>query len=1131
MQALSQRFNRKSSQDKEETGLRRCSKQYSLDTDLLQRDVCGWITGTLCIEMDTANVKKSLKSGVVLCKIAANLENQQTKWSLAKGEMWRPMRVKCNERAKSGSFLARDNITVFLQWAARIVSEDKLFEVADAADGTGIDTIMQTLQDISRELLCVPPTELVSFERAIKDNQFFPDMDCLEIELRDALLAITRDPMQRAHLLKQHSFEAESAGRRSKRGSSAQRILGRVFGSRKGDDSASAPLVSSSSSAAAASTSGSANGIHDGDASRSASGHGDGESDCHSDTSNTSTSGSGRLSRGKSLTSIFKLRRKSSSLSFGADGTGTSLPKPRSKALEISAPVLTSTTRGEGGHMIEAGQHNATASVTSVPKPRTASATKVKPVASSAMNIAEPQQGMEQEQKQNQSQQPLTRSSIAAVLNAQRRPLPPPRGAKPPLVSSDSYASVISTTDTVVSPSSIPSSAGSSTQLLSSPQSSSLLPTLTSGSLPLPKRLKSRQTSSVSTVSQSTEVEAIDNVRKDQQHQQHQQGIHPAEDTDQRQPLSSQDSTGKDVYLTIKNAEETDFHAFSEDQVEDDGAMSDASDDTVVDVTEQQSHSDSFEPSEPGHALVIPAVAQKSSPPPAAKPPLIVPRVHRVPVPVPPARPSRHAMPTSASTPVSNSPSTTVKAPVAAPRKQSPVPPVKPPKPATKSKANSKPRPQPTQLQTPSVSKAAAPMVQQSVSASPSLPPPTKRLSSSSLLLQLTSQKSVSTTSQKEESTLGPVPSTDTGYELKTTPEKPTKSIKPKRIGKSASRTSLDEDLYLMPSRQRSSMPSSPMGEQSIESLEARAKVLGFAVIKQDELDELVKQKERTTSAVARAESLNEKVSQLTKELLEVQQELGATKHQAALHAERESDLEQEVIANVSQLDAMAVELASKTKGMADLQAKVEGLENQVTVLEQCQRDAELQHHDALQAALEQQQCDEQERDPAAAAALNKLLLTLQSHFTEWKEDTEIVEDDEEGASSDHAPPTMACLKNIVRACAESSSNETEWNSFEDHVFEVISDYKAQQVCRGQRMASLSAQLFGMQQHCDQLQTDNAQQHQQIGYLQHQVSQSDETSDVKIRIRQGEPTQRLILQVADEHGQDREISCVLSINS
>ena len=142
--------------------------------NVIKEDVCQWLTSTLKMEITPLTFLDSLDTGVALCKLVYLIQ-QAAKSVKARKKITSfqvPLQpLSCNDKAKFGSFQARDNTANFISWCREIgVEESVIFESEGLVLHKDEKRVILCLLDVARfaERMGIPPPQLVQMEREIE---------------------------------------------------------------------------------------------------------------------------------------------------------------------------------------------------------------------------------------------------------------------------------------------------------------------------------------------------------------------------------------------------------------------------------------------------------------------------------------------------------------------------------------------------------------------------------------------------------------------------------------------------------------------------------------------------------------------------------------------------------------------------------------------------------------------------------------------------------------------------------------------------------------------------------------------------------------------------------------------------
>eukprot|EP00056_Hartaetosiga_gracilis_P006535 m.97417 g.97417 ORF g.97417 m.97417 type:complete len:126 (+) comp12495_c1_seq8:211-588(+) len=72
------------------------------EVDVYSCDLFNWARDAYGIEFDFSDDMADLRDGIKLCALASKVERAHTIAALECGDKWRPMRIKCNNKAQPG---------------------------------------------------------------------------------------------------------------------------------------------------------------------------------------------------------------------------------------------------------------------------------------------------------------------------------------------------------------------------------------------------------------------------------------------------------------------------------------------------------------------------------------------------------------------------------------------------------------------------------------------------------------------------------------------------------------------------------------------------------------------------------------------------------------------------------------------------------------------------------------------------------------------------------------------------------------------------------------------------------------------------------------------------------------------
>ena len=141
--------------------------------EVIKQDVCQWLSKVLALKISPRSFMGALDTGVPLCALVSTIQASKT----ASEEAGRHLEVsipmdslKCNPKAESGSFFARDNTANFIAWCRQLgVEEAVIFESDGLVERRDEKRVILCLLDVARyaEKVGIAPPQLVEMERDI----------------------------------------------------------------------------------------------------------------------------------------------------------------------------------------------------------------------------------------------------------------------------------------------------------------------------------------------------------------------------------------------------------------------------------------------------------------------------------------------------------------------------------------------------------------------------------------------------------------------------------------------------------------------------------------------------------------------------------------------------------------------------------------------------------------------------------------------------------------------------------------------------------------------------------------------------------------------------------------------------
>ncbi|XP_064391458.1 growth arrest-specific protein 2-like isoform X2 [Halichondria panicea] len=136
--------------------------------EAIKEDICQWLTRIMHIAITPSSFMDHLDNGVVLCQLARLTQEAANKSQ----ELPASVPIKCNDKAVSGSFQARDNASNFISWCRDFgVEEAVVFESNGLVDHSDEKRVVLCLLDVARfaDRVGISPPELVRMEREIEE--------------------------------------------------------------------------------------------------------------------------------------------------------------------------------------------------------------------------------------------------------------------------------------------------------------------------------------------------------------------------------------------------------------------------------------------------------------------------------------------------------------------------------------------------------------------------------------------------------------------------------------------------------------------------------------------------------------------------------------------------------------------------------------------------------------------------------------------------------------------------------------------------------------------------------------------------------------------------------------------------
>ncbi|XP_075246257.1 uncharacterized protein LOC142339817 isoform X3 [Convolutriloba macropyga] len=149
----------------------------------LKEDLAMWISDLLDLDISCQNFFERLQDGVILCRLAKHITEQEVKWKGSPSST--PFKAPINLR--SGPFFARENIANFLRWCKSLnINDTCLFESSDLLLLRHLKNIIVCLYAIARRFKTLPNLKLpnlIQLEEEMELSSFL-----LENDSNDSLL-------------------------------------------------------------------------------------------------------------------------------------------------------------------------------------------------------------------------------------------------------------------------------------------------------------------------------------------------------------------------------------------------------------------------------------------------------------------------------------------------------------------------------------------------------------------------------------------------------------------------------------------------------------------------------------------------------------------------------------------------------------------------------------------------------------------------------------------------------------------------------------------------------------------------------------------------------------------------------
>lgn len=139
----------------------------------IKEDLSEWITRIVGAEINPDTFIDVLDSGVVLCSISKLIEKHAQEYA-QQGKLTEPLpvyKLKCNTKAKSGTWFSRDNVTNYLGWCkAYGMSDETMFDSEDLVAHKQDKPVVNCVLELARIgwKYGIEPPNLIRMEREIE---------------------------------------------------------------------------------------------------------------------------------------------------------------------------------------------------------------------------------------------------------------------------------------------------------------------------------------------------------------------------------------------------------------------------------------------------------------------------------------------------------------------------------------------------------------------------------------------------------------------------------------------------------------------------------------------------------------------------------------------------------------------------------------------------------------------------------------------------------------------------------------------------------------------------------------------------------------------------------------------------
>eukprot|EP01147_Barroeca_monosierra_P009165 gene9166-1457_t len=155
-----------------------------------REDLAEWFSKLFDENIPDNSFLSSIDDGILLCRLAKIIEAKGSSFTATRGfavghdhgSMSRNTALRYNNKARRGTFHARDNVSTFISWARGLgIDKAVLFETSDLVERKNEKNVLYSLMEIARVQDAVDPPSLIRLERSIdRDGSATIDENALE---------------------------------------------------------------------------------------------------------------------------------------------------------------------------------------------------------------------------------------------------------------------------------------------------------------------------------------------------------------------------------------------------------------------------------------------------------------------------------------------------------------------------------------------------------------------------------------------------------------------------------------------------------------------------------------------------------------------------------------------------------------------------------------------------------------------------------------------------------------------------------------------------------------------------------------------------------------------------------------